>query len=66
MTEITETRKYVFTIVLSVIGLILFWRGLWDLSEKVFSPEVSLAIGAAMLCGVAIIDRKQILGFFKL
>ncbi len=64
MAEITETRKYVFTIVVSVIGLILFWRGLWDLSEKVFSPEVSLIVGTVMLLAVAIVDRKQILRFF--
>lgn len=46
-----------------IIGIVLFWRGIWDLSEKVFSPEWSLVLGLGLLAFVALIERKMLYKF---
>jgi hypothetical protein len=65
MPETIFKRKHAFVFAAGIVGIVLFWRGLWDLSVKVFSPEVSLAIGIAILISIAIVDRKQILKFLS-
>jgi hypothetical protein len=51
-----EKRRHIISILVTSVGLILFWRGIWDLSEKYFSPEVSLIVGLSMLVSAAIIE----------
>jgi len=65
MPETTFKRKQAFVFAVGIVGIILFWRGLWDLSVRVFSPEASLIIGLAILGSIAIMDRKQILRFLS-
>ena len=55
-------KKHLFAIFIGIVGIVFFWRGIWQISEKLFSPEVSLAFGMVLLIVVALIERKL---FFK-
>jgi len=57
------TKKTVL-LLLTGIGLVLFWRGIWEVSAKYFSEYVSLIVGLMILVGVAIYERRQIFQFF--
>jgi len=46
------------------IGLVLFWRGIWEVSAKLFSEYLSLIIGLLILIFIAIYERRQIFQFF--
>ncbi|MDH5415683.1 MAG: hypothetical protein OEX98_03810 [Nitrosopumilus sp.] len=46
------------------VGLVLFWRGIWEMSAKLFSEDISLIIGLIILISVAIYERRQIFQFF--
>jgi len=46
------------------VGLVLFWRGIWEVSARYFSEYVSLIIGLVILVCVAIYERRQIFQFF--
>jgi len=56
--------KRTFLLLCTGIGLVLFWRGIWEVSTKIFSAEVSLIMGMIVLILVAIIERRQIFQFF--
>jgi hypothetical protein len=58
-----EKRRHILSILVTSVGLILFWRGMWDLSEKFFSPEISLIVGLSMITSVAVIERRQLFRF---
>jgi len=47
-------------LLLTGVGLILFWRGIWQVSEKLFSEQISLILGLVILIGIAIFEKKQI------
>jgi hypothetical protein len=47
-------------LLLTGVGLILFWRGIWQLSEKMFSKQISLILGLVILFGIAVFEKKQI------
>ena len=47
-------------LLLTGVGLILFWRGIWQISEKLFSEQISLVLGLVLLIGIAIFEKKQI------
>ena len=69
ITSMAEIRNIVFTkrtflLLLTGIGLVLFWRGIWEVSAKIFSEEVSLIIGLVILVAIAIYERRQIFQFF--
>ncbi|HEY5735344.1 MAG TPA: hypothetical protein VIS47_02175 [Nitrosopumilus sp.] len=51
-------------LLLAGIGLVLFWRGIWEVSARYFSDYVSLVVGLIILIAVAIIQRRQIFQFF--
>jgi len=38
--------------------------GIWETSEKVFSPEISLILGLGILILIALIEHRQIFKFF--
>jgi hypothetical protein len=61
--QVAEKRRHIASILVTSVGLILFWRGIWDMSEKFFSPEVSLVVGLSMLVSAAIIERKHLFRF---
>lgn len=46
------------------VGLVLFWRGIWEISAKYFSEYVSLGLGVTILVIVAIWERRQVFKFF--
>jgi len=46
------------------VGLVLFWRGIWEVSARFFSEDASLVIGLMILISVAIYERRQIFQFF--
>lgn len=58
-----ESLNYIghtLILLLTGVGLILFWRGIWQMSEKLFSEEISLVLGLVILIGIAIFEKKQI------
>lgn len=58
-----ESANYVgrtMILLLTGVGLILFWRGMWQMSEKVISEQVSLVLGLVIIIGIAIFEKKQI------
>ena len=55
-----ETKHNVVFIVIGAVGLILFWRGIWDISAKYFSEEVSLGVGFSILVVLAIVERRRL------
>ncbi|MDH3779355.1 MAG: hypothetical protein OES15_00720 [Nitrosopumilus sp.] len=63
MKEIVFTKR-TFLLLLTGIGLVLFWRGIWEVSAKFFSEEISLIVGLVILMSVAIYERRQIFQFF--
>jgi len=56
--------KRTVLLLLTGIGLVLFWRGIWETSAKLFSEEISLILGLIILVFVAIIKRRQLFQFF--
>lgn len=59
----TERKRHTISLLLAGVGIVLFWRGIWELSQQVFSTEVSLVIGLAMLIAAAIVERRQVFRF---
>ena len=56
--------KRTLLLLLTGVGLVLFWRGIWEVSAEFFSEYVSLIIGLIILVSVAIYERRQIFQFF--
>ena len=56
--------KRTILLFLTGVGLVLFWRGIWETSEKLFSEELSLVLGFIILVSVAVYERRQIFQFF--
>jgi len=56
--------KRTILLLLTGIGLVLFWRGIWEVSAKFFSEDLSLIAGLSILIFVAIYERRQIFLFF--
>lgn len=58
-----ESANYVgrtAILLLTGVGLILLWRGIWQVSEELFSKEISLVLGLVILSGIAVYEKKQI------
>ena len=49
-----------FILLMTGVGLILFWRGIWQISEELFSKHISLILGLVILIGIAIFEKKQV------
>lgn len=56
--------KRTILLLLTGVGVVLFWRGIWEVSAKFFSEYVSLIVGLIILLGVAIYERGQIFQLF--
>ncbi|MDH3490263.1 MAG: hypothetical protein OEL56_07420 [Nitrosopumilus sp.] len=63
MKEIIFTKRTIL-LLMTGIGLVLFWRGIWEVSAKLFSDEISLVVGLIILISVAVYERRQIFQFF--
>lgn len=59
----SEDTRHIFSIVMAGIGIILFWRGIWEISQKLLSTETVLIIGLSMLVAAAIGERKSLLRY---
>jgi len=60
---LSESANYIgrtALLLLTGVGLILFWRGIWQVSEEMFSEQISLILGLVILFGIAIYEKKQI------
>lgn len=65
MSEIRKVNhRHTISLLLTGIGIVLFWRGIWEISAKYFSEEISLAAGLVILVVVALVERRQIFKFF--
>ena len=58
------TGKRTILLLITGVGLVLFWRGIWETSAKLFSEEISLVLGLIILVAVAVYERRQIFQFF--
>ena len=56
--------KKTITLLITGIGIVLFWRGIWETSEELFGPEISLILGLGILILIAVIQRRQFFKFF--
>ncbi|MDH3611481.1 MAG: hypothetical protein OEM79_06945 [Nitrosopumilus sp.] len=56
--------KRTILLLLTGVGLVLFWRGIWETSAKLFSEEISLILGLIILVSVAVFERRQLFQFF--
>ena len=59
-----ESGRNFLALLMTGIGIVLFWRGIWDGSAYIFSTTGSLVIGAAILIIMAIIGRRQVFKIF--
>lgn len=57
-------KKHLIIILLGFIAIILLWRGIWEVSAKLFSAEVSLILGIVILIVIAAIEKRPIYKFF--
>jgi len=56
--------KRTFFLLLTGVGLVLFWRGIWDVSTRFIPDYISLIIGLAVLISVAVYQKRQFFQFF--
>jgi len=56
--------KKTILLLITGIGIVLFWRGIWETSEELFSPEISLILGLGILILIALVQRRQFFKFF--
>ena len=64
MSEVKKkNHRHLLGLLITGIGVILFWRGIWEISAKYFSEEISLVLGLGILIGVALAERRQIFKF---
>lgn len=47
---------------LTAIGVVLFWRGVWELSERYIDGTTSLLLGLLLVAVVAALERKRLFG----
>lgn len=55
-----KRNERIILICLTIVGVILVWRGLWELSEKYFGPELSLIIGIVILSCVGFFSKREL------
>jgi len=56
--------KKTIILLITGIGIVLFWRGIWETSEELFGPEISLILGLGILILIAVVQRRQFFKFF--
>lgn len=44
----SEKNRHTISLLITGVEIVLFWRGIWEMSQKIFSSEISL-ISVAML-----------------
>lgn len=64
MSANSETRRHTLALLATGVGLVLFWRGIWEISAQFFSEYVSIVLGLVILVLVAVWERRQVFKFF--
>lgn len=64
MSANSENRRHTLALLATGVGLVLFWRGIWEISAQFFSEYVSIALGLSILILVAVWERRQVFKFF--
>ena len=59
--DIRLTNRQISAILIGMVETVLFWRGVRDISARMFSPYFSLIVGTIMLTISVIIGRKFVL-----
>jgi hypothetical protein len=57
-------RRHTLSLLCTGVGLVLFWRGVWETSAYLFSEHISLILGTMILVLVAVWEKKQVFKFF--
>lgn len=60
----TKKRKEALAAVLGLVAVVLLWRAIWDMSAAVMSPLTSLAVGLALIGGVAYLNKEYLRELF--
>lgn len=60
----SESRKAVLASILGLVAVVLVWRAIWDIAEKVMYPLTSLAIGLVLLAAIAYLKKEYIKKIF--
>ena len=60
----TERARTWLGLLVTGIGIVLFWRGIWDMSFYLFSDEISLLFGAIILIVMALIGKRRVFKIF--
>ena len=60
----TKKRKEAVAAVLGLVAVVLLWRAIWDMSAAVMSPLASLAVGLALIGGVAYLNKEYLRELF--
>ncbi|MFQ5969791.1 MAG: hypothetical protein ACE5J2_04785 [Nitrososphaerales archaeon] len=58
--NVKQAQRSIAFVLIGAVALILFWRGIWEVSAKFFSEEVSLVVGLAMLAILAVVERRRL------
>jgi len=56
--------KRTFLLLLTGIGLVLFWRGIWEVSARFMPDYISMIVGVIILILVALYQKRQFFQFF--
>lgn len=59
-----KRRKEMLAAVLGLVALVLLWRAIWDISAAIMSPLTSLAVGVALIGGVAYLNKEYLKELF--
>jgi len=53
--------KTIILLFLIIVGTVLIWRSVWEVSEEYLSPGVSFALGVLILIGVGFYSKRFLL-----
>lgn len=53
-----QRLRRILLVIAALVGTILVWRGIWEVSENFFSAEASLLYGALILAALGFFARK--------
>jgi hypothetical protein len=56
--------RHTISLLATGVGLVLLWRGIWDLSDQYLSVYTSLVLGVIILVVIALLEKRQVFKFF--
>ena len=60
----SKKRKETLAAIICLVAVVLLWRAIWDLSEAVMTPLMSLAVGLALVAVVAYLNKEYLRELF--